>query len=143
MTGAPGFLEFFILEASDYVEQLDSFLLGGGTSGPDASALQRVARALRGSATMAKLPSFAELAAGVERVGRAMQEGVLQWDPVVGGALVAAIDDLKTLLHSARTLSPADEQRAAARAAELAKFAPPRPTQPAGIPVAASGAPFL
>jgi hypothetical protein len=23
MTGAPGFLEFFILEASDYVEQLD------------------------------------------------------------------------------------------------------------------------
>ena len=143
MTGAPGFLEFFILEASDYVEQLDGFLLGGGTSGPDASALQRVARALRGSATMAKLPPFAELAASVERVGRAMQEGVLQWDPVVGGALVAAIDDLKTLLHSARTLSPADEQRAAARAAELAKFAPPRPTQPSGMPATASGASFL
>jgi len=143
MTGAPGFLEFFILEASDYVEQLDGFLLGGGPSGPDANALQRVARALRGSATMAKLPSFVELAASVERVGRAMQEGVLQWDPVVGGALVAAIDDLKTLLHSARALSPADEQRAAARAAELAKFAPPRPTQPTGIPTTASGAPFL
>ena len=96
MSEGPGFLEFFILEASDYVEQLDGLLLGGSPTGPDADALQRVARALRGTATMAKLPSFAELAAGVERVGRAMQEGVLRWDPALGGAMIATIDDLKS-----------------------------------------------
>ena len=124
MTGAPGFLEFFILEASEYVQQLDGLLLGGSSIGPDARALQRVARALRGTATMAKLSSFADVAAGVERVARAMQDGVLQWDPALGGALVAAVDDLKVLLHSARTWSPADDQRAVARADELARFAP-------------------
>src|SRR6476661_3144546 len=127
MSEGPGFLEFFILEASDYVEQLDGLLLGGSPTGPDADALQRVARALRGTATMAKLPSFAEVAAGVERVGRAMQEGVLRWDPALGGAMVATIDDLKTLLHSARTWSAADDLRANSRTAELARFAPPQP----------------
>ena len=50
-----GFLDFFILEASDYVDQLDGLLDAGGVAGPDADGLQRVARALRGSATMAKL----------------------------------------------------------------------------------------
>ena len=81
MSVGPGFLEFFILEASDYVEQLDGLLLGGGSGGPDADALQRVARALRGTATMAKIPSFADLAGAIERVGRAMHDGALGWDP--------------------------------------------------------------
>jgi len=137
MTGAPGFLEFFILEASEYVEQLDAFLLGGGPSGPDGEAVQRVARALRGTATMAKLPSFAELASAVERVGRALQVGALHWDPALGGALVAAIDELKALLHSARAWSPAEDQRAATRAAELSRFAPAR-TPAAGAALAGS-----
>ncbi len=126
MTGAPGFLEFFILEASDYVEQLDGLLLGGGSSGPDPDALQRVARALRGTATMAKLSSFADVAAGLERIGRAMQEATLAWSPSLGGALVATVDDLKTLLHAARTWSPTEDQRANARSTELSRFAPLR-----------------
>src|SRR5690242_8337419 len=98
MSEGPGFLEFFILEASDYVEQLDGLLLGGSSDGPDADAMQRVARALRGTATMAKLPSFADVAGGVERVGRALQDGALQWEPALRGALTAAVDDLKTLI---------------------------------------------
>lgn len=147
MSGPAGFLEFFILEASDYVEQLDGLLLGGGPNGPDAVAVQRTARALRGTATMAKIPSFAELASGVEGIGRAIQDGAVQWGPALGGALVAAIDDLKTLLHSARTWSPADDKRAIARAAELARFAP---AHAAGTATAAArtspsggGSPFL
>src|SRR5947199_4383185 len=120
--GAGGFLEFFILEAGDYVEQLDGILLGGSRSprGPDSEALQRLARALRGTATMAKIPSFADVAGGVERVGRALQEGALQWDPAISGALTSAIDDLKILLRGARSWSPSEDQRAAARTAELA-----------------------
>lgn len=124
MSGPAGFLEFFILEASDYVEQLDRLLLDGGASGPNAGALQRVARALRGTATMAKLPSFAEVAAALERVGRALQDGSLHWDAGLGGALIAAIDDLKILLRGARTWSAEEEHRARYRAAELSKYAP-------------------
>ena len=124
--GPGGFLEFFILEAGDYVEQLDSVLLGASAGGPDTDAMQRVARALRGTATMAKIPAFADLAAGVERVGRALQQGALRWDPALGGALVAAVDDLKILLRAARSWSPADDQRAGTRSAELSRYAAPR-----------------
>ena len=126
MSGPAGFLEFFILEAADYVEQLDGVLLRGGAGGPDGDALQRAARALRGTATMAKLPSFAEVASSIEHVGRAMQDGALRWDPALGGALVAAVDDLKILLRNARSWSPSEDERAAARAAELARYAPSR-----------------
>ena len=124
MSGPAGFLEFFILEASDYVEQLDRLLLDGGASGPDTGALQRVARALRGTATMAKLPSFADVAAALERVGRALQEGTIRWDPALGGALVSAIDDLRILLRGARTWSAEEEHRARSRAADLSRYAP-------------------
>ena len=124
MSGPAGFLEFFILEASDYVDQLDRLLLDGGASGPDAGALQRVSRALRGTATMAKLPSFADVAAALERVGRALQDGVIRWDPALGGALVAAIDDLRILLRGTRTWSADEEHRARSRAAELSRYAP-------------------
>lgn len=140
MTGAPGFLEFFILEASEYVEQLDGLLLGAGAAGPDGEAMQRLARALRGTATMAKLPAFADLAAAVERVGRALQEGLLRWDPTLGGALVAAIDDLKTLLHSVRGWSLTEDDRATARTAELSRYAPRRASSTPGDPTAAGAA---
>jgi chemotaxis protein histidine kinase CheA len=128
MTEGPGFLEFFILEAGEYVEQLDGLLLAGGSSGPDPDALQRVARALRGTATMAKLPAFADLAAAIERVGRALHDHTLAWDQSLRGALVAAVDDLKTLLHAARRWTSAEDRRASVRTAELSRLAPGRPS---------------
>jgi chemotaxis protein histidine kinase CheA len=139
MTGAPGFLEFFILEASEYVEQLDGLLLGAGTTGPNAEAMQRLARALRGTATMAKIPPFADLASAVERVGRGLQEGALRWDPALGGALVAAVDDLKTLLRSVRGWSAGDDERARARTDELSRYAPRRTPSMPREPGAAAG----
>jgi chemotaxis protein histidine kinase CheA len=144
MPEGAGFLEFFILEASDYVGQLDGLLLAGGSGGPDPNAVQRVARALRGTATMAKLPAFADLAAAIERVGRAMHDRRLTWDPPLRGALAAAIDDLKKLLHSARRWSSDDDRRAGRRIAELSHFAPPLSTgTPADAAHAALAAPFL
>jgi hypothetical protein len=143
-TGGGGFLEFFILEAGDYVEQLDGVLLGSGSpSGPDADAMQRVARALRGTATMAKIPAFADLASGIERVGRGLQEGMLRWEPALGGALVAAVDDLKILLRAARNWSSAEDQRASMRSAELSRYAPARASAPpaAAAPASAPAAP--
>ena len=130
MTAPVGFLDFFILEASDYIEQLDAQLQASGESRPEPDALQRVARALRGSATMAKLAGFAQMAAGVERVGRAMNEGTLAWDPALRGVLVAAVDDCKLLLRNVRTWTLADDARARARIDELARYAPLRPATP-------------
>src|SRR5690242_11491301 len=96
-----GFLDFFILEASEYVEQLDGILARVSATGGavDAEALVRNARALRGSATMAKLTPFADLATALERVGRTLREGSLAWSPAIAGTLVATIDDLKILIR--------------------------------------------
>src|SRR5262245_6981123 len=145
MTEGGGFLEFFILEASEHVEQLDGLLLAGGSGGPDPNAVQRVARALRGTATMAKLPAFADLAAAVERVGRAMHDRTLTWEPPLRGALVAAVGDLKKLLQSARRWSSDEDRRASQRIAELSRFAPPRSSGPTPVDSAPAvlSAPFL
>ena len=87
---APGLLDFFVLEASDYLEQLDR-VLAGGASVPDLESVQRNARGLRGSATMAKLPAFAELATAVERVARAITVGITQ-----------AVRELRDVMDAAR-----------------------------------------
>lgn len=129
-----GFLDFFVLEASDYIEQLDAQLLAGSAGALDGEALQRAARALRGSATMAKLPAFADMAAGIERVGRALRDGSVEWNPALRGVLVAAVDDGKLLLRNVRAWSAADDARARARADELTRVAPARPATPAASP---------
>jgi len=131
MTAPAGFLDFFVLEAGEYIEQLDGLLLTAGKAGPDAEALQRVARALRGSATMAKLTAFAEMAAGIERVGRGLRGGTTRWEPALAGALVAAVDDCKLLLRNVRAWSQADDARSRARIDELARYAPDRAATPA------------
>ena len=136
MTAPVGFLDFFILEASDYLEQLDAQLAAGSATMPDVDALQRVARALRGSATMAKIPAFAEMAAGLERVGRALRERQLEWSPALRSALVAAVDEGKTLLRNARAWTEDDSTRARARGAELSQFAPHRTPTPLAVPTA-------
>lgn len=139
---APGLLDFFVLEASEYLEQLDG-LLAGGTAAPDFEALQRSARGLRGSATMAKLVPFAELAGALERVARGARQGAVQWDRATAGAMVAAVDDLKILLHSARAWSDDETAKARTRTMELLTIVPSG-TQPApATPGATSGVAFL
>ena len=143
MTSPAGasFLDFFILEAGEYVEQIDALLLRATPAGPDAESLQRASRALRGSATMAKLQAFAELASAVESVGRALRAGSLGWDQALKGALTAAVDDLKLLVRAARSWSATEDQWAAKRIAELSRYA--QPAAPATAPASgASGAYF-
>ena len=124
MSTSPGssFLDFFVLEAGEYVEQIDGLLLRATAGGPDAEALQKVARALRGSATMAKLSTFSELASAIESLGRALRQGSLSWDAALKGALTAAVDDLKILVRSARAWSPAEDDWAMKRITELSQF---------------------
>ena len=88
MTAPAGFLDFFVLEASEYIDQLDALMLNVSGSGPDLESLQRAARALRGSATMAKLPAFAEMASGIERVAHGLRGGVTQWEPALALSLI-------------------------------------------------------
>lgn len=145
MTASGGLLDFFILEAAELLERLDDVLGQGAGGQPDAEAIQRHARALRGSATMARLTPVADVANGLERVARALRERSLGWDHALQGAVVGAVDDLKRLVHEARQWGEAQDARANARAAELARFAPvtPTPTGPTGAVSGAIGTTFF
>jgi HPt (histidine-containing phosphotransfer) domain-containing protein len=124
MTAPSGILDFFVLEASEYIEQLDGLVLSGGASGPNAEAFQRAARALRGSATMARLGAFADLAAALERAARSLRDGSLRWSPALSAAITGAVDDLKILVRAARAWGDGESRRATARAAEISGFLP-------------------
>ncbi len=117
-------LNFFVLEAGECLEHLDAILAGAGPNGPDAVEFVRYARTLRGAAIMHKLTGMADLAHAVERAGRALRDGTARWSPALAAGLVAAVDDLKILLHNLRIWGPNEEARAARRLADLARLVP-------------------
>jgi hypothetical protein len=117
-------LNFFVLEASECLERLDAVLAGAGPAGPDAAEFVRFARSLRGAALMHRQHGIADLAAAVERAGRALRDGGTRWSPALAAALVAAVDDLKILLHNVRIWGPNEEARAKRRLADLERYAP-------------------
>lgn len=122
MTG--GLLDFFTLEASEYVEQLDGLVSRATTTPPEPEAFSRALRALRGAATMAKLNGIAELAAGVERLAKQVRSESLAWDSATRAAAIAAIDDVKILIRNVRAWSQQDDARAQRGIAELERVAP-------------------
>ena len=129
-----GLLDFFTLEASEYVEHLDGLFARSQGGAPDLEGCVRSARALRGSATMAKVGGVADVAGGMERVALALRAGTLSWSDALRGACVAAIDDLKILVRGVRTWGQSETARAAARAHELAAFAPAAASTGASAP---------
>lgn len=129
MTG--GLLDFFTLEASEYVEQLDGLVSRATAAPPDGEAFVRTVRALRGSATMSKVTGVANLAQALERLARQVTNGQLAWDAASRGVAISAIDDAKILIRGVRSWGPAEDARVAERVAELDRIAPPTAAAPA------------
>jgi hypothetical protein len=130
MNVAGGLLDFYILEASEYVDQLDALVGSATQAPPESTPFITASRALRGSSTMAKLLRMAELAGSVERIGRGVRDGSVPWSTELRSAVVAAVDDMRILLRAVRTWGSAEEQRAGARIAELRRFVPEGITLP-------------
>jgi chemotaxis protein histidine kinase CheA len=126
MTAPSDPLNFFTLEASECIERLDVILHAAAASGsgPAADDFVRAARTLRGAATMHRLSAIADLAAALERAGRALRAGDLRWSAPLSAALVAAVDDLKILVHKVRSWSATEDARSARRVADLARYLP-------------------
>jgi hypothetical protein len=79
MTVPSGRLQFFALEADDYVERL--ILLAARPSAPSAEEFVRLSRALRGASLMAGLSGFSQAASGLEQVAKAYRDGHWPWTP--------------------------------------------------------------
>lgn len=133
-------MDFFVLESSEHVEQLDALLSRAGSATPDLDAFGRHSRAVRGSATMAKIMGIADVATGLERVVKGLRDGSLHWSELLRGAVIAAVDDLKILIRGARTWGTAEDHRAAERAGELNTLAPAFHRRSAATPMTPMGA---
>ncbi|MFN2399658.1 MAG: Hpt domain-containing protein [Gemmatimonadaceae bacterium] len=127
MTSPAAYLDYFLVEANEYIERLDQAFADAGDQGPDARAVLRTARALRGSATMTRQFGIAQVARSLERVARALADGSTAWDAALSAAVISAVDDLRILLRNTRNWGVAEERRVAQRVEELESLVPEQP----------------
>ena len=136
MASGSSALDFFVLEASGYIDGLDSLLGSAGSTGPDREGFVRLTRALRGNSVMYRQPGVTTVATSLEQCARAFREGRLSWAPHVQSALTGAIDDLRILVRNVRQWKDADDERAKACAASLDALVPRSPTPSATVQAA-------
>jgi chemotaxis protein histidine kinase CheA len=126
MTTPGRLLDFFTLEASEYLTRLESLVTQQGLQPSDAAQLAAAARGLRGSATMAKANGVSTLANTVERIAGRVVQGAMQWEPDLQRAMVGAIEDLKLVVRSVRNWGGEQDARVEESLKRLARYAPAR-----------------
>jgi HPt (histidine-containing phosphotransfer) domain-containing protein len=129
MTMPGRLLDFFSLEASEYLTRLESLAAKKGMEPSDATQFAAAARGLRGSATMAKAGGIVQVAMTVERIGSGVVHGATTWEPELQRALIGVIEDLKLLVRSVRTWGVDQDARVEESLRRLARFAPARKEQ--------------
>ena len=120
--------EFFVMEASEYLDRLDTLITTPAT--PDVDEFLRIARALRGSALMANQHPIAMVAAGIENLARAVREKRRPWDAGTRQIAIGAVDGIKVLVRRIPEWNSADDLKARDLAGELER-ASGRATVPA------------
>jgi chemotaxis protein histidine kinase CheA len=125
MTTPGRLLDFFTLEAGEYLIRLESLVTGQNMQPADATHFAAAARGLRGSATMAKAGGLAQLATSVERIASGVVRGSISWEPELQRSLVGAIEDLKLLVRSVREWGAEQDARVGQSLARLSRYAPP------------------
>src|SRR5215210_6877249 len=111
MTTPGRLMDFFTLEAGEYLTRLESLATQQTMQSGDAARFAAAARGLRGSATMAKAEGVTKLSTSVERIAAGVQHGAITWNSELQRSLVGAIDDLKVLVRSVRTWSAEQDAR--------------------------------
>jgi chemotaxis protein histidine kinase CheA len=126
MTTPGRLLDFFTLEAGEYLTRLESLATLRSMQSADAAHFSAAARGLRGSATMAKASGFARLAMGVERIASGVVQGAISWEPELQRSLVGSIEDLKLLVRSVRQWGAEQDARVEQSLGRLARYVPAR-----------------
>ena len=140
MHGSPELLEFYLVEATEYLDALDQ-LIGSAEAPPDGNAFIATARALRGTSTMAKADAIAELAVVMEQIANGVREGEVGWTVDLYRSLRHTVDDLRLLVRGIRVWGERESARAEARLTDLRRFLPtevpraPSPGAAASAPV--------
>ena len=129
MSVPSGRLQFFALEASDYLERLAR--IADRPAPPDSDELVRLTRALRGTALMAGLGPFAQAAASLEKLAKTHRDNPATWSVARAEVVAGAVEELKRLTRQATTWSEADSDAASRLGRDLANSLGEEPAQPA------------
>ncbi len=119
---SPELLRFFHSEARDYLDSVEE--LASGDAAFEAGAFVASSRALRGSATMARVPRVAEIALLMERIANGVRDGELDWSPNLRRDLVDTIVDLRRFVANSGNWSAEDDRQALDRLAALRALLP-------------------
>jgi chemotaxis protein histidine kinase CheA len=142
MTSSPELLRFFTTEAMEYLDALEGIVTSSAGS-PDAGAFVAVARAMRGSATMARAPRISDIAFVLEQIGSSLREGELSWTVALQEELRDAARDLRALIPAATRWTAQDDQRALQRIASLRHYTPNDEARPTPQSSASTAAPIF
>ena len=126
MTTPGRLLDFFTLEAGEYLTRLESLAAQQSMSSPDATRFAAAARGLRGSATMAKAGGVSKLATSVERIAVGVVQGSVSSEAELQRSLVGAIEDLKLLVRSVREWGAEQDALVDESIRRLSRYAPAR-----------------
>jgi chemotaxis protein histidine kinase CheA len=126
MTTPSRLLDFFTLEASEYLGRIEASLAQGS---PDIPALQSGARGLRGSATMARSTPIANLAGRLESLAAKISGGDLELNDQLKRVINGTVETLTTLIRSVRSWAPEHDERTRRAMDELDSYVPPDPSQ--------------
>lgn len=133
--------EFFEREAGEYLERLDKLLAADGGN-PDTGEFQRLCRALRGSAQMAREGRVQDVASVLESAARGLSASTLRWTADLRERVRHTLDDLRMLVAADGTPDVLEERvvRAVERWREAGVEPAARPTASVSAPAAAAAA---
>jgi hypothetical protein len=120
-----------------HLDRLGAVILDDMGDGPAGADLSARATEARDAVAGVGIAAFNEVTGLVVEVATSIASGATDWSPSLGGTLMAAVDDLRTLIMRAAQFSSEDSEHLHQRAAELAVYvhltrdAPALPHEPA------------
>src|SRR5688500_15393345 len=132
---SPELLRFFHAEAEEYLDTVEDLASRSGSF--EAGAFVAASRALRGSATMARVPRIAEIALIMERLANGVRDGEVKWTSELRYALLDTITDVREFVARIDNWSSTDDRKALDRLGTLRAHLPagqqtPRTPQTSG-----------
>src|SRR6187549_3024031 len=137
---SPELLRFFHAEAQEYLDAVEELASGSGSF--EAGSFVAASRALRGSATMARVPRVAEIALSMERIANGIRDGEVDWSATLRRDLVDTIVDLRRFVANSGNWSTEDDRHALDRLAALRALLPAGKSTPS-TPASAGTTPIF
>lgn len=138
---SPELLRFFHAEAREYLDTIEGLVAGDAHF--DAGAFVAASRALRGSATMARVPRIAEIALSLERIANGVRDGEVTWVPALRTELADAIDDVRSFVAASGNWTGEDDRRATRTLNRVRRHLPPGSVTPPASSASAGTTPIF